>query len=586
VVLGLKVGIKFLSQFVFAMGMALTLIVLFSGETWYCLDTMVQGFGYYLWDIVRLGNWCDAWLRLGAEQLGLGGSDDTTVNTAFMSGWTLFYWGWWISWGPFVGTFLAKISKGRTLREFVAATLIVPTLFTVFWFGTWGSEGIRMQRMAVGSHVCSAGSQALCSMPEGATGSLSSKCGSYSFAFNDTTKKEHGIGWTPSCVLDPTYHGGFGKCKEFAWTRHKVVADRCVKTTSWVTVPCGSTSDPTAPPTNAAGNISLGVCNDMIKAEHLDVDSSTKTFNHFPLADQPSCFVPAQDSIVCIGNQGTEDILFDQLASYGPRGFSDLLGLIALACLTLYFVTSSDSGSLVVDILSSNGHPEPPVFQRIFWSFTEGATAIALLVSGSNAANANASLKALQSASIICGLPYTFILFYATLALALAVREEAGTLDPNRKGFLIFIFNFKLWRKHLFNIVAPGITLGRAVSECGKWPGAETFSKPTIKILWTVIFSALYYSSILFAILGVVTPNWSVIGGVLFCGFAVLTGLVRYDVRQRFNIQHGDLLTDLICGLMVHEFTLSQIDNQFENDDGANEKLDETNKKLEEQFAL
>jgi FtsH-binding integral membrane protein len=332
---------------------------------------------------------------------------------------------------------------------------------------------------------------------------------------------------------------------------------------------------------NAAGNISLGVCKNIIKDEHLNVDSSTKTFNHFPLAGQPSCFVPAQDSIVCIGSQSTEDILFDQLASYGPRGFSDLLAIIALACLTLYFVTSSDSGSLVVDILSSNGHPEPPVFQRIFWSFTEGATAIALLVSGSNAANATASLKALQSASIICGLPYTFILFYATLALSLAVREEAGTLDPKRKGFSVFIFNFKLWRKHIMNIFAPGIILGRAVAECGKWPGADTFSQPTIKIMWTVIFSGLYYSSILFEILGVVIPNWAVVGGVMFCGFAVLTGLVRYDVRRKFNIQHGDLFTDLICGLFAHEFTLSQIDYQFDNDND-----DDTNKKLEDQLVI
>merc|ERR1712045_651683 len=95
--------------------------------------------------------------------------------------------------------------------------------------------------------------------------------------------------------------------------------------------------------------------------------------------------------------------------------------------------------------------------------------------------------------------------------------------------------------------------------------------------------SGLYYSSILFEILGVVTPNWAVVGGVMFCGFAVLTGLVRYGVRRKFNIQHGDLFTDLICGLFAHEFTLSQIDYQFDNDDGANKKLEETNEKLEEE---
>ena len=90
-------------------------------------------------------------------------------------------------------------------------------------------------------------------------------------------------------------------------------------------------------------------------------------------------------------------MLFDILSAYGPRGFSDLLSCVALACLVLYFVTSSDSGSLVVDILSANGHPDPPMFQRIFWSFTEGATAVALLYSGVNSPDSEASLKLLLS---------------------------------------------------------------------------------------------------------------------------------------------------------------------------------------------
>ena len=62
-----------------------------------------------------------------------------------MHAWTIFYWGWWISWGPFVGTFLAKISKGRTLGEFVGFSLILPTLYCVLWFGVFGGAGLRMQ---------------------------------------------------------------------------------------------------------------------------------------------------------------------------------------------------------------------------------------------------------------------------------------------------------------------------------------------------------------------------------------------------------------------------------------------------------
>jgi choline-glycine betaine transporter len=583
VVLGLKVGIKLLSQGVFGLGLCLMMIVLFHGETWFCLDTMVQVIGFYIWDLFRLGFWCDAFERLGSKDLGLGGAPDGVGGGAgWLSEWTLFYWGWWISWGPFVGTFLAKISKGRTLREFVMATMIVPTLFTVFWFGTWGSEGIRMQRLADGSGVCGvayAKDTSACTLPADLpsdfSGSLSSKCYNYAATISLADKEANGNGWSPVCVLDPEYHEGFGKCQEFAWTRWVVVGKKCVKHTTWETEPCGRTGDPTAFPTGAALTKLRTACDDSDKPTRVDDGLADGMWNLRPTGAQPeSCFVPVQDSVVCHYNAATDDMLFDHLATYGPRGFSDFLSVVTLVCLTLYFVTSSDSGSLVVDVLSANGHPEPPVFQRIFWAATEGATAIALLSAGANSASANASLKALQSASIICGLPYTFILFYATLALYLACREEAGELSVDRKGFRTFIFNMKLWKYHLINVLCPGILLGRAVSECGKWPGAS-FGKPFVKILWTILFSVLYYSAnILQSIATGTEKNWYIVGGVIYFGFGVLAGLVRYDVRLRFNIQHGDLFTDIICGWAVPMFTASQIQDQLDFDVAEEKKED------------
>jgi len=181
----------------------------------------------------------------------------------------------------------------------------------------------------------------------------------------------------------------------------------------------------------------------------------------------------------------------------------------------------------------------------------------------------------LSVASLVAGLPYTFVLFYCSLALVLIVREEAGILDIERKGFSVFIFNSKLWMKTLKNLVAPGIALGNAVAECGKWPGAGTFSKSGVKIFWTINFSVLYYSSLIFEICGGITQNWHAVGGTIFCGFGILCGLVRYDVRRRFNIKHGDLLTDLICGVFVHMFTLAQIEYQIETDDGVSKKVEE-----------
>ncbi len=112
VALGLRVGIMLPSQGAFGLGPCLMLIVLFPGETWFCLDTMVQVICSYIWDLCRLGIWCGIFVRLGDRNLGLGGAPDGVGGGAgWLSGWTLFCWGWWFSWEPFVGTFLADVSK-------------------------------------------------------------------------------------------------------------------------------------------------------------------------------------------------------------------------------------------------------------------------------------------------------------------------------------------------------------------------------------------------------------------------------------------------------------------------------------------
>merc|ERR1719310_360392 len=124
---------------------------------------------------------------------------------------------------------------------------------------------------------------------------------------------------------------------------------------------------------------------------------------------------------------------------------NELVSVIPLASLIIYFITSSDSGSLVVDILAANGEEEPPIPQRVFWAFTEGATAIALLYSGEKVKGpfgdpGQGGLRALQAASIIMGLPYTFVLFWYSQAPVQVCREEAGDLDPERPRFKIFFF--------------------------------------------------------------------------------------------------------------------------------------------------
>jgi choline-glycine betaine transporter len=568
VALGLGRGIKLVSQFVFACGCFLSLMVLLQGETYAQLDTMVQVTGHYIWYVMKLGFHTDVWERMGNKEMGLGGDETGTMGgSGFMAGWTLFYWGWWISWGPFVGTFIAKISRGRTLREFILATLFVPTIYCIFWFSVWGVEGIRLQRMADGSGLCSTSATPAKCGEFGAAGT----CKNYAGAFTTDELKAAKIGWNPSCVLDPAHHDGFGKCQVSSFTHWAVLGDECIETTTWVTVPCKAAdgtagADPTAMSLSAFSDSgSMKFCKDKITTEA----ELNDMYNKFKAADQPECFKPLQEGVACISGQSGGDMMYDLLSSYGPRGFSDLLCAIALCTLALYFVTSSDSGSLVVDILSANGHPEPPLFQRVFWSFTEGATAIALLYSGVNSPSANASLKALQNASLITGLPYTFVIFWCCQALVILCAEEtyketdgAKGLDPNRKAFTTFILNIAGMKNHLVNFVAPGIAVGKTIAICGKWP-FDSLGPGAVRGIWTTFFSMLYYCGIIVPWLGFITPNWMYVGLTLYIGFGVLLGLVRNGVRLRYDIGHGDLITDVLCGIFVPMFTISQFEVQM-----------------------
>ena len=90
--------------------------------------------------------------------------------------------------------------------------------------------------------------------------------------------------------------------------------------------------------------------------------------------------------------------------------------MLAVVVVATFFVTSSDSGSFVVDILTSGGHPNPPIWQRIFWALTEGAVAIVLLVAG--------GLKALQAAAISTGLPFCLVMIVMCVAFIKALRSE------------------------------------------------------------------------------------------------------------------------------------------------------------------
>lgn len=133
VVTGVKGGIRVLSLTNVGLAMLILVFVLITGPTVYVLDLFVSSLGYYLQKLPETSFYVEP---------GQAGG--------WQANWTLFYWSWWISWSPFVGIFVARISKGRTLREFVMAALLVPTLIGFFWFSVVGGTGLHTEIMGTG----------------------------------------------------------------------------------------------------------------------------------------------------------------------------------------------------------------------------------------------------------------------------------------------------------------------------------------------------------------------------------------------------------------------------------------------------
>ena len=154
-------GIRRLSETCFGFGMFLMMVALFMDKTFYILNLLVQSLGYYLQYIVQLGWHTDAFEQLGPSphsELGRfspeGPENDPDGPDTWMDSWTMFYWGWWISWSPFVGMFIAKISRGRTIRQFINGTLTAPVLYSILWMVIFGGAGIRHEREATNMGFC------------------------------------------------------------------------------------------------------------------------------------------------------------------------------------------------------------------------------------------------------------------------------------------------------------------------------------------------------------------------------------------------------------------------------------------------
>ncbi len=262
VVSGLDKGIRILSEINLGLAVLLLILVGTLGPTVLLLKSFVENTGGYLSELVTKT------FNLYAYE---------PKSSKWLGGWTLFYWGWWLAWSPFVGMFIARVSRGRTIREFVTGVLFVPAGFTLLWMTFFGNSAIWMI------------------MQQGAT--------------------------------------------DLAQT---VMSDQTLALFNFL--------------------------------------------EHFP--------------------------------------FSFALSCIAVAMVVVFFVTSADSGAMVVDTLASGGTDQTPVWQRIFWSALMGVVAITLLLAG--------GMKALQVVTIASALPFAIILLMSMYGLLKALRIDAWKRDSKQ----------------------------------------------------------------------------------------------------------------------------------------------------------
>ncbi|WP_083264516.1 BCCT family transporter [Pseudohongiella acticola] len=253
VILGLDGGIRRLSILNIVLAAGLLGFVLLAGPTALLLQALMQNTGAYIAGLL------DMTLNLYVYQ----------PNDAWLSAWTLFYWGWWIAWAPFVGMFIARVSRGRSIREFIVGVLLLPLGFTVMWMTFFGNTAIDL--------IMNQGMETL--------------------------------------------------------------------------------------------------------ATDVAVDNSVALF------------------------QFLEHLPWPAATSF-----------IATILVVTFFVTSSDSGSLVVDTLTSGGASQTPLWQRIFWALLEGTIAAVLLIAG--------GLAALQTATVASALPFAVVMILMCWGLLRALRRE------------------------------------------------------------------------------------------------------------------------------------------------------------------
>ena len=250
--------------------------------------------------------------------------------------------------------------------------------------------------------------------------------------------------------------------------------------------------------------------------------------------------------------RSSTDQWFDFIRSYGDLDM--FMAVVSLIAIILYFVTSSDSGSLVIDCISANGYPEPPVIQRIFWALTEGATATALLVAGGRN-----SLTALQTVSVACGLPFTFVLNWTCVSMWRAVREEAGEIELTDGKWDCSVWDLNTMRKLktvLISIPCPWLVLTQVRMKLDKKTDLAS------QICNNVFYALPFYLWIILLICSVQVKGISYVGWALLIFFFAFASVNRGEIRELYDIE-GNMIEDFFSFLVLYPLACMQVSEQL-----------------------
>lgn len=263
--------------------------------------------------------------------------------------------------------FLAKISKGRTVKEYVLGTILAPSMYCFIWLILYGGVALRLERDSSEIGLCCKDS----------------------------------FGW-------------FYEAKNLS----QIISERHIQNQTI------NSNDATWMCEGDCGSCATTVIKNKMKLNQ----TYSEFLEEYEYFGNDFGSTTKDRSLSRLSCHTIEQMWFDVMRSY--TGIGNFLSAFSLIAIILYFVTSSDSGSLVIDCLSANGIPEPPAVQRVFWALTEGATATALLVAGGKN-----SLTAIQTIGIVSALPYSFIILMICISLWRALKVAKGTLNPDGKRF-------------------------------------------------------------------------------------------------------------------------------------------------------